>query len=385
MIPAEINGLREANLMALCDDRVAESRTLDFKRSLGRDDPAKKEFLKDVVAMANDAGGDLVYGIEEDGNGVALRILPLEGEAEDAAIRRLRQLLTDAVEPSLEGVQIHPVALQGGFAIVVRVPMSFVGPHSVTLSGHRRFSIRNERNSHDMTYDQIRTAFQRTSSLVDKARSFVDARTAALSVQNGPPLPMAPGPRFVLHLVPLSAFGSRGAVDLHQLKKIADKFQTPNRMSGRAVFNVDGLLVHDYANPCAYYSLVFRGGAMESVWAFTPSLSANADKTLPAALIAKHYHTTTVNLLKIAFDAGLRGPCVISAALLGVDGWSLGPQSTYFDSREIPRADRNNLVLPAQWLEELHPANAEAIVQALLDTVWQSFGLDHCPPAPTPR
>jgi Putative DNA-binding domain len=381
MIPVDVNEIEEKNLIALCDDRVAESRTLDYKASLGRDDNAKKEFLKDVVAMANDAGGDLVFGVKEDGNGVAVSVCRLEGEDEDAAIRRLRQLLTDAVEPSLVGVQIHPVALREGFAIVVRVPMSYLGPHSFTLSGRRRFSIRNERNSNDMTYDQIRTAFQRTSSLVDQAREFVRKRTTALSETEGSPLPLAPGPRFVLHLAPLSAFGARASVDLHQLKQRSHEFQTPKWHSGRAVFNVDGLLVHDYADPCARYSLVFRSGAMESVWAYKLSDNAQNTNSLPSALVADHYRSIIPKILKIASDSGLRGPCVVSAALLGVGGLSLHHQSAHDDSGPA-RADRDNLVMPAQWLEELHTARADAVAQELLNVVWQSFGLDACPSPP---
>lgn len=50
---------------------MQESRDLDFKRdAIARDDKARREFLKDITAFANTAGGHLVIGMDE-ASGVA--------------------------------------------------------------------------------------------------------------------------------------------------------------------------------------------------------------------------------------------------------------------------------------------------------------------------
>jgi predicted HTH transcriptional regulator len=67
MIPKPLAEITESDLLGLITNGIAESRTLDYKRSLpGNSDADKKEFLADVSSFANTAGGDLVFGIDED-------------------------------------------------------------------------------------------------------------------------------------------------------------------------------------------------------------------------------------------------------------------------------------------------------------------------------
>jgi predicted HTH transcriptional regulator len=63
------------DLERLIKDEVKESLTLDYKRSdaLAKEDRKRDELCKDVTAFANSAGGQLVFGIEEDKH-VPLRI-----------------------------------------------------------------------------------------------------------------------------------------------------------------------------------------------------------------------------------------------------------------------------------------------------------------------
>jgi predicted HTH transcriptional regulator len=57
----------EARLMKLIENEIEESLTLEYKsaEALDRTDFKKKEITKDVSAMANSAGGTIIYGIFE--------------------------------------------------------------------------------------------------------------------------------------------------------------------------------------------------------------------------------------------------------------------------------------------------------------------------------
>ena len=101
--PAEIT---ESILQEACRERWPESQTLDFKRELPSLDPGgRTDFLKDVCAFANADGGDLVYGVAEQG-GAASKPVPVNGESPDALRRRLIQILDGRIEPGVNGVAI---------------------------------------------------------------------------------------------------------------------------------------------------------------------------------------------------------------------------------------------------------------------------------------
>ena len=57
----------EAALQQYINDEIEESLTLDYKAadSLDKADKKKTEITKDVSAMANSAGGIIIYGISE--------------------------------------------------------------------------------------------------------------------------------------------------------------------------------------------------------------------------------------------------------------------------------------------------------------------------------
>lgn len=154
---------------------------MEFKREPpGMTDKDKHELLKDVSALANGDGGDLVFGLEEK-DGVAHALIPILGERADALERRLAQVLDAGLEPRVQGLRWQRVGLEdNGYVLVLRVPPSFQGPHSVKVNQSRRFVMRNGTTTSDLTFDQLRMAFDRTASLADQARMFIKERTEAL-------------------------------------------------------------------------------------------------------------------------------------------------------------------------------------------------------------
>lgn len=180
MVPQRLELIDRAEVDRLCSDAVAENQTLDFKRELPRKD-AKSDLLKDVCAFANADGGDLVYGIA-DAAGIAKAVSPITGETPDHAMRRLGQVL-DAIEPRVRGMQMQPVDMgEGGYCLILRVPASFDAPHRYYSEGGSRsdvfcrFVVRNGTRTMDLTYEQLRTAFDRTATLTDRAARFIEER-----------------------------------------------------------------------------------------------------------------------------------------------------------------------------------------------------------------
>ena len=137
-----------ATLERLIADREKESLTLDYKRSeaLGRTDRQKDELAKDVSALANSAGGVLVYGIAEVDN------LPdhLDGGLDPTLVTResIEDVIHGRVNPRIDGMVIKPIEVSPSpqrMAYVISVPPSLRAPHMA--SDHRyykRFNFKSE-------------------------------------------------------------------------------------------------------------------------------------------------------------------------------------------------------------------------------------------------
>lgn len=105
-----------------------ETSSLEFKRSdaLDNTDGNKRELVKDVSAMANAAGGVIVYGIEEKDN---------LADALDQGTMQTKewidQVLTSNIEPKIPNVTIQRIPLASGcFAFALDIPMAVgLAPH----------------------------------------------------------------------------------------------------------------------------------------------------------------------------------------------------------------------------------------------------------------
>ena len=113
------------DLERLVQDKAEETLQLEFKgaQALVITEGNKKEISKDVSAMANSAGGVIIYGILEQEH-YAGSISPVKRK--DCSKERLDQIISSNIQPRIEGLAIHPIALDGNddVAYVVEIPKS---------------------------------------------------------------------------------------------------------------------------------------------------------------------------------------------------------------------------------------------------------------------
>jgi hypothetical protein len=378
MLPTPPKELTEAVLREACADGWPETQTLDFKWGLpGTTDEDRAEFAKDICAFANADGGDLVYGIS-DRNARANEIVPIQNLAPDTVRRRLTQML-DAIEPRISSIRMEPVHLAtGGFVWILRVPSSFDAPHTHRRDGLYRFALRNGTLTSDMSYDQIRTAFDRSTALAARAQAFRDGRNATIA---SPQNTTGAGPLVVVHVIPLSAMTARKAVDVGALHD-GNYTRFAQRAWGAVTtrtLNLDGLRVHPGVEvgqvPLAY-SLIFRSGCFEAVR--NVGHAHMGPLVIPSTVLAGTVCDMVSKFVQGAVDFGYSGPAIIAVSLLRVDGTRLGLGERY-TQQIAPMADRPHLVVPETWIESLEAfGDVHTVVRPILDTLWQSFDEPRC-------
>ena len=271
MIPKRFEDIAKADIDALVANGVPEGRTLDYKRTLpGNGDEDKKEFLADVSSFANAAGGDLVYGVDENKGGpTSANGLP--DIDPDKEILRLDGCIRTGIAPRIPAVQIKSVnGFFAGPVMVLRVPKSWSAPHMVTFKGSSRFFSRTNAGKFQMDVAEIRSAFAISDELPERVRRFRDERLGRIMAGETPVL-LLEGAKLVLHLLPLASFTGNFQFDLAQLRQQRLQFKPLSGGGWNDRFNVDGVLTFSGSGSgttsSRAYCQLYRSGRIETVWA----------------------------------------------------------------------------------------------------------------------
>ena len=136
----------ESKLQNFITSEIEESLTLEYKaaEALDRVETKKKEITKDVSAMANSAGGMLIYGISEFGE-LEKRHLPEKITPVDRRSfpREWVEQIIQAIRPRIDGIVIHSVNLSSGendTAYVIEIPQSNTAHQANDHRYYKRFN-----------------------------------------------------------------------------------------------------------------------------------------------------------------------------------------------------------------------------------------------------
>jgi hypothetical protein len=136
----------EAKLQNFITSEIEESLTLEYKsaEALDRLETKKKEITKDVSAMANSAGGMLIYGISEfsdlEKRHLPERITPVDRRSFP---REWVEQIIQAIRPRIDGIVIHSVNLSSGendTAYVIEIPQSNTAHQASDHRYYKRFN-----------------------------------------------------------------------------------------------------------------------------------------------------------------------------------------------------------------------------------------------------
>jgi hypothetical protein len=125
---------------------VEESLTLDYKAagSLVKSEEKKREITKDVSAMANSAGGIIIYGVAEYQD-KAREHLPEKIDPVDRTHfpkEWLEQVISN-IRPRIDGIVIHPISISTApnhAAYVVEIPQSDTAHQATDKRYYKRFN-----------------------------------------------------------------------------------------------------------------------------------------------------------------------------------------------------------------------------------------------------
>jgi hypothetical protein len=386
MIGKAFDAIAKEDIDALVNNAVCEKRDTEYKQQLpGGTDKDTKDFLADVSSLANTSGGDLIYGVRDQRDdkgqptGIPEAADGLAGINADAEERRLEDMVRDSIAPRIPGVRIkHLDGFPSGPVIVLRVRKSWASPHMVKFKNSSRFFSRMSAGKYQLDVQEIREAFTASESLNERMSAFRSDRIGKI-LAGETPVPLEPGPKLVLHLLPVQAFSEPAAVDLRaaQSRQLGQSGLIPMTWPGMRLrpndtgwgpseFNFDGLFCPTRGgSQTASYVQLFRSGAIEAVCSWTSQGKALSGSMLEEVLVqaAPRY---MVDLAEV----GVGPPLFVAVSAISVKGFRIVPSFTWSSTNGI---DRDVLLAPAALVEE-EEVKIGRLLRTALDTIWQASG-----------
>jgi len=393
-----LNEVTAARLGILVRDGVREGRQLEYKQSLpGGTDEEKKEFLADVSAFANAAGGDLIYGIEErrDANGQTTGepevVVGLPGVNVDQERRRLQSILDAGIEPRLIGVRVEEITRgQEPSGLLIRVPRGFSGLHMIVFKNWSRFYSRHSGGKYQLDVHEIHHAIRAGEDARRTVQRFRAERVARLAAQEGPVV-IGAGPKLIFHAIPLgdSDFGQHllaqpleGGEWLFKLAPLDGSVHAWNR-------NLDGLVVRgtERAEGQSYVQ-VFRDGTVEYVGVRTVNVLESpggrgalfSDGTGPGFggyYLERQLIAAVGRLRGLWSSFRATGPMMLALSLTGVKGLRIFPHSDHFRAIAV-KIDRDPLLVPETVVDDISKP-PDDLLQQQLAMLWQAGGFGRSP------
>jgi hypothetical protein len=377
-----LDSITEEHLRHLVDERIPESKNIEYKQSLQyATDDQKREFLSDLTAFANTDGGDLVLGIAEI-DGSAGDLVGLKNLNPDDAIGKIENLLRDFVHPRIIGVHMKPVALESGNqALIVRIPRSFSAPHMVKHSGVSRFCGRNANGKYDLDVHELRLAFNAGETYAERLRSFRLDRINRL-VSGEAPVPLSGEHLIVLHILPLDAVRREGRLQTEELSQAnqENRLRPMNSGGWGQTFNFEGLMVKSSVGEgkIGSYVQLFRKGFVEIVESqLLEPYQSRPDKPITKCIPSNYWEFKIMETFRGYLEAldliGIPLPYSISLSLLNVRGFNLHLPASHFVYYDNSPINHDHLLTEEILMESMEEP-VEKLLRPLFDQVWNACG-----------
>src|SRR5260370_3694929 len=396
LVKKQLAEIDESDLKTLVDNQVPEGKTIEYKSILpGNADGAKKKFLADVSSFANAAGGDLLFGIEEQA-GIPKTLTGIQIKDVDAQKLRLEDMLRTGIDPRLPRVDIHPIALASKpshYVLILRVQKSWFLLHRVIFNEHGHFYSRHSAGKYRLDVTELRTAFELLVTTAERIRESRAERLSRIGAGEETPVLLDEQiPKLILHIIPSSAFNPLVSVDMKVFNDNSqwDLMRPLVAFDGQPTtslrFNLDGIArsaqwTRNAAAPvpiAAGYVQVFRNGIIEIVDVTILGVSGDKKQFLGEIFELRLLQAVEKHIELQQF-LGIEPPVFIMVSLLGVRGYKINRGNSPSNCTE--EIDRMNLIIPEVIIYTFDGGNDHIteVMRPVFDTTWNAANYPSSP------
>ncbi|UPK68079.1 helix-turn-helix domain-containing protein [Chitinophaga filiformis] len=390
----KVEDFDQAFIQLLIDDKVPESRTLDYKLKVDitRDD-SKEELLNDICSFYNTEGGIMIFGLDELRDGkkkLGIPAIPATNAIEIADYpqfqSRLRSALQSGTDPSIIGIRFSPlIKIDGIFVFAVGIPKCSSMLSMVTFNGSHRFFRRNESDKYRPRTYELFTALTTFGHLKQQIERYTESRVLTFPATFAHDLEGRPGA--LVHIVPttfletasIPAFTSKDFV-----KQAVGLFPSQGRyISTKFGYNIDGLtLLHinednapirgERGSNLDAYTVLLRNGAIENFSSIFVAINPGSSPELYLEGLVTFIVETIKSAFKYYAFVKIATEFYVSVRLI-----NLGAHAHLIKDSGSGELRQPELKMPIVFITDEETATGS--FSLLFDILWQAIGDRGCP------
>ncbi len=378
--------LDESDILRLVQNRVQETKSLDYKKELKiSQDKDKKEFLFDISAMYNTEGGCLIFGIGESkddkgqNTGTPETIYGIQIDNSDKLTQQIEDIVRGNTEPSISNLILNIINVEGNNVLVIGIFKGFGLPSMVTFNETNKFFRRRNSGKYAVDVYELNQMFMQNQVLKESAEKFRLQRIK--KVRNLKVFPtLDNSTSFFIQIIPFS-FLSDQIIDFSNVEGMnLLTYMKPMFSSGwDTMFNLDGYATFSMTSDrqkIESYDQIFRNGVYE---VYSSSLFVQADQNgnKVNCMYGENFIPETIkkvnNGLIVLNKFQIESPFLICISIHNVLGGTIKGSRGY--SRRFMTED---IVLPPIVLPT-YETDLYKQLKPNFDILWQSVGYSDSP------
>lgn len=383
-----ISEYTDSDIQSLIDNKVPESKILDYKRELKFDEKSKVEFIYDVSSFYNTEGGFIIIGLEEEKDETGINTgLPKIPDTKlpvinyDELLLKIQDTVRQSTNPAITNLSFSPlINISGSEIFIVGIPKAKSLPAMVTYGNKNRFFKRKANGKYSLDTLELYETFIQINNVEKQITEFVRERQYNVSENLFWPNIGALS-SVLIHVIPANFYNSQVEnFSSHEVEDFLKKtLSPPGNESYSTRYCLEGF--HLFQNrrfdndlEIVPYNLLFRNGSTET---FTnepfskqseQSLLINGEGLL--YVIKEQLEKNFLIFKRFSIEPFF----YLSIKLNNIKNMNLTP-------RPISRERYNNfneLQLPITLLQN-NIMEIKKQLKNIMDILWQSGGANECP------
>ena len=245
------------------------------------------------------------------------------------------------------------------------------------FQGHDKFYARNSAGKYALDTMELRTAFNLSSTLVNKIRNFKTERITAL-IADDTPIPFYEGGKIILHLIPLDAFNPNFQINLKSVENISISLKPIYSSGCNNRRNLEGILTYSGGEDSSHsYVQLYRNGIIEAVEGRLLNIEkimGIKEKYIPSIAYERELLKSLPIFIKVLRDLNVNPPIFIFLTITGIKGFKMSVDTFKYFYSGYP-IDKDVLLLP-ESLIEIYDTEPKEILRPLFDLIWNACGFD---------